>query len=327
MRKSTNMNSLKQILCAGAGCLTAAALTANAAPLQRSDVAAGASWVVHADCDGLRPTAIGQFIQGQLEQPGPANKLAAFQAIFGFDPRTQLHSLTLYGTGTNGVLLVYADFDAERLGNLAKGAEDYQSTSYHQHVIASWIDEKNKRKHSGAVRTYGAIQGKRVIFGQRETLVARALDVLDGSAPNLSSSESFSQLGATNDTSIIEGAARELQLPDEGPQAQILKMSRLVVLQIGEQQQKIVGTLTLEAKDEATATQIAAIGQGLLALGKLQQQNPEAGKLAQALQIHQDGATVTASLALPENDVVDALKADAARKAAKRERENAEDNK
>jgi hypothetical protein len=320
-------NSLKHIFHTGAGCLIAAALTASGAPLQRSDVAADASWVVNVDCDGLRPTPVGQFIHGQLEQPEAANKLAAFQAIFGFDPRTQLHGVTLYGTGTNGVLLVYADFDAERLANLAKGAKDYQSTNHNQHVIANWIDDKKQKKHGVAPRTYGAIVGKRVIFGQQEWTVAQALDVLDGTTPNLSSAASFSQLGASGDTSIIEGAARDIQLSDKGPQAEILKMSRLVVLQLGEHQQKIQGTLMLEAKDEATATQIAAIGQGLLALFKLQHENPEAGKIAQALQVRQDGATVTASLTLPDSDLVDALKADAARKAAKKEHENAEDDK
>jgi hypothetical protein len=322
-----NLNNLKSILYAGAGCLVMGAMAVSAAPLQRADVAASASWVVHLDVDGLRPTSIGQFIQGQLDQPEAANKLAAFQTIFGVDPRTQLHGLTLYGTGTNGVLVVYADFDAERLATLAKGANDYESAKHNGHVIRSWIDDNQKKKHGGAGRTYGAIQGKRVIFGKEESMVAQALDVLDGSTPNLSGSSNFSQLGASGDTSILEGAARDIQLPDMGPQAEILKKSRLVLLQLGQQQKKIQGTLTLEANDEETATKISAIGQGLLALLQFQQQNPGAVKIAQALKVHQDGATVTASLSLPADDVIDAIKADAARKAAKKEQEKSEDDK
>jgi hypothetical protein len=322
-----NMNNLKSIICAGAGCLVMGALAVSAAPLQRAEVAASASWVVHLDVDGLRPTPVGQYIESQLDQSEAANKLAAFQTIFGIDPRTQLHDLTLFGAGTNGVLLVHADFDAERLTTLAKAATDYQSTTHNQHVISSWIDDNQRKKHGDPRRTYAAIQGKRVIFGQRESMVAQALDVLDGSEPNLSSSSKFSQLGASGDTSIIEGAARDIQLPGNEPQAEILKMSKLVLLQLGQQQNKIQGTLTLEANDEETATKISAIGQGLLALLQLQQQNTGAVKIAQALKVHQDGTTVTASLSMPADDVINAIKADAARKAAKKEREKGEDDK
>jgi len=195
-------------------------------------------------------------------------------------------------------------------------------------VIGSWIDENKKKKDGEAQRTYGVIVGKRVLFGQQESTVEQALDVLDGNSSNLAGSSTFPQLGASEDASIIEGAAREFPLTEPGPQAVILKMSRLISLQIGESQQQVNATLNLVAKDATAANQIAAIAQGLLALVKLQQQNPAAGKIAQALQIHQDGAAITASLTLPADAVVEALKADAARKAAKKqEHEDAEDAK
>ena len=101
-------------------------------------------WVLHVDCDGMRPTAIGQFLLAEMDKPEAQAKFAAFQTIFNFDPRKQLHGLTLYSTGKapeDGVLLVYADFDPERLVTMAKAAKDYQSTTYKQHVIHNWIDD------------------------------------------------------------------------------------------------------------------------------------------------------------------------------------------
>ena len=62
-----NTNSIKLALCASG--LIAAALTAPSAPLQRADVAAEPIWVLHVDCDGLRPTAIGQFLLAEMEKP------------------------------------------------------------------------------------------------------------------------------------------------------------------------------------------------------------------------------------------------------------------
>src|SRR5262252_3017054 len=95
-----------------AGCLLAASFTASANPLQRTDVPADPAWVLHVDCDALRPTVLGQYLLSELEKPDAQDKFAAFQSIFNFDPRKQVHGLTLYSTGSapeDGVLLVYAD--------------------------------------------------------------------------------------------------------------------------------------------------------------------------------------------------------------------------
>jgi hypothetical protein len=66
------------------------------------------------------------------------------------------------------------------------------------------------------------------------------------------------------------------------------------------------------------AGQIAVVGQGLLALLKLQSEKPEAVKLAESISLKRDGSTVVASLAMPATTAVELYKADAARKAEKR---------
>src|SRR5580692_5209982 len=101
-------NKSKLIVLAFCAGLMGGGWPADAAPLQRADIAAAATWFVHVDCDGLRPTGVGQYLQAEMEKPEALTKLAAFQAIFGFDLRKQLHGLTLYSTGSqpvDGVLL------------------------------------------------------------------------------------------------------------------------------------------------------------------------------------------------------------------------------
>src|SRR5437899_2763290 len=93
-QKIMNATLWKQALLAG-GLLTAG-LTAQPEPLQRSDVAAEPAWLVHVDCDRLRPTVVGQYLMAELDKPEAQARLGAFQAIFNFDPRKQLHGLTLY---------------------------------------------------------------------------------------------------------------------------------------------------------------------------------------------------------------------------------------
>src|SRR5271155_3063307 len=187
------MNSYLSKITLGAGCAGVAGPGAHGAPLRRVDVASDPVWVLHVDCDALRPTAVGQFILSEMDKAGAGSKLAAFEAIFGVDPRKQLHGVTVYSGGQQeeGVLLVYADFDPNRLEMLAQSADDPKSTRHNSHVIHSWIDNKKKPKDGVQPRTYAAIEGSRVIFGQREDVVAAALDVLDGTAANLASSKAF----------------------------------------------------------------------------------------------------------------------------------------
>ena len=315
----TNLWNL--ILCAG--CSFAAGLTASAVPLARPDLPADPAWLLHIDFDGLRPTTIGQFIQSQLDKPEAQAKLAVFQAVFSIDLRKQLHGVTLYGASPvpeEGVLLVYADFDPNRLVTLARAANEYQSSSHNQHTIHSWLDENKKDKSGNHPRVYAAIQGPRVIFGQREAPVAAALDVLDGTAPNLASSKNFPQLGAPGKACFILGGARKLDFPDSDPNAAILRLSRQIRLEIGEADSRLAATLTLDANDDQIAQHVASIAQGLVALMKLQRSKPEATKLADAIALKQDGVSVVATLNLPASDVVDILKAGAARKAEKAEK-------
>ncbi len=314
------MSFMKPALCACG--IIAAAATAQSSPLQRADVPAEPIWVLHVDCDALRPTSIGQYLLAEMEKPEAQAKFAAFQTIFNFDPRKQLHGLTLYGVGKapeDGVLLVYADFDPERLLTLAKGAQDYHSTTYKQHVIHNWIDDKKKAKGGVKPRVYAAIEGNRVVvLAQREARVAQALDVLDRAAPNLAGSGLFPQLGAGGSTSILQAAARKLDLPDSAPNAALFRLAKSARLEVGETQGQMRATLNLEAGSEEVAKQMTSVGQGLIALMKLQKDNPGSVKLAECLSLKQDGAGVAVSLAVPAADAIGLMKADAARKAQKK---------
>jgi len=303
------------------GCLLGAMITSTAGPLQRSDVIQDPVWILHLDCDALRPTAVGKFVLGEMQKPDAEKKLAEFQTIFGIDLRTALHGVTLYGTSVaqeDGVLLLYADFDAARLTSMAESAKEHKSTTHGKHLIHGWLDEKKPEKDGVKPRTYAAIHGgKIIIFGQREGRIARALDVLDRTKPNLTASPQFASFSDTGGNAVLVGAARKLDLPASDPNAAVLKQSKMASLSIGESQGKVLGTLKLEADSEEVAKQMESIGRGLMGLMALQKDKPESTKLAEALSIQQEGASVTVKLSLPAGDMVGMMKAGAAKKAAK----------
>jgi hypothetical protein len=255
-----------------------------------------------------------------MNKPEAQAKLAAFQAIMSFDLRTQLHGLTLYSVGSvpeDGVLLVYADFDPDRLVTLAKAAKDAQHTAHKQNTIYSWVDDKKGKK--GTKRTYAAIAGNRVVFGQSEQRVAQALDVITGTAGNLASGNLLPQLGVPGSTSFLQAVARKMDFLPSDPNAQVLRLSKAIRVEAGEAQQQLSLSVTLEANDEEVANNISSILNGLVSLMRLQKEKPESIKVAEALALKQDGATVKATLVLPAADVLQMIQADAARKARKRE--------
>ncbi|HOX57317.1 MAG TPA: hypothetical protein P5205_12595 [Candidatus Paceibacterota bacterium] len=276
-------------------------------------------WVLHLDCDGLRPTAIGQHLLAEMEKPEAQAKLAPFKTIFNFDLRKQVHGLTLYSAGKSAqdaVMLVYADFEADRLVKRAKEAEDYRSTTYKAHVIHNWIDENRRGKEGVKPRVYSAIHGRRVvIFGQQEPRVARALDVLDRATASLAGSALFAQLGARGGGGFIQAAARKLDLPNSDPNTALLQSAKSARLEVGEAQGKLKAILNLDATDEEAARQMASVGQGLVALMRMQQDNPGSVKLAEGLALKQDGSGVVATLAVSAGEAIELLKANAAAKA------------
>jgi hypothetical protein len=302
--------------------LIAATLGAQAAPLHRADVAAEPTFVLHLDVDGLRPTAIGQFLLNQMDKPEVQGTVAALQSIFNLDPRKQLHGLTLYSTGRapeDGVLLVYGEYEPERLVTLAKGAKDYQSTSYNQHTIHSWINEQKIGSNGIAPRVYAAFPSERmVICAQKEARVAEALDVMDHKVPTLADGTLFPQLGASGTTSFMQAAARKLHIPDFAPNAALLRMAKAAWLEIGEAQGQLRATLNLEAGDEEVSKQMVSVGQGLVALMKLQQDTPGSVKLAEGLSLKQDGTGVAATLVVPTAQAIELIKLGAARQVLKK---------
>jgi hypothetical protein len=283
-----------------------------AGPLQRTDLPVEPAWAVHLDIDAFRSSSIGQVVAQELRKPAVENKMEAFKAMFNFDPRTALHGISVYAVENkpdDGVIVVYADFDAQRLEALVKGAKQYQSSAHRSRTLHSWIDEKQSADGVVTRRMYSAVAGQRLLFAQREDRLASALDVLDGFTGNLSTSPLFPQLGAPSQAVFFQAAGRKLDLPTSNPNAALVKLSQEMRLEVAESAGAVNATMNLLAKDEEVAGHLNSIAQGLLALMKMQTDKPERVKLAESMAIKLDGSVVTGTLSLPSADFLRLLKA------------------
>jgi hypothetical protein len=206
-----------------------------------------------------------------------------------------------------GVLIVYADFDADRLTTLAKAANGSQVTTNGSHVIYSWLDDKKKNKDGDPERIYGGIDGHRVVFGQDRNDVGHAMDVIDHSAPDFAGKEGLPKAD-DGETIIVQGVVLKFPFDTTDQNAAIFKMSKSVHFKLGQMPDTLRGTLHLEAADADTASQISAIAHGLVALLKLQKGDTNVLELANAIQIKQDNSAVGVTLALPTDEVLNKLK-------------------
>jgi len=296
--------------------------TTFAGPLRSSDVPENPAWVVHLDCDTLRSNAIGKFILAEMEKPENQSKIAAVTAIFGVDLRTQIHGLTLYAAAESAhepVLLLYGDFDTNRLVTLAKAAPEYDAMEHGQHTVHSWLDEKKKKGDGSHPRVYAALPSSGlIIFSARRLGVSEALDVLDKKAENIAANKTYSQLlKPVDEKTFFQAAAPKMILPASDPHKGIADLTTHARLSIREGSDQVAGVLSFGGKDEEVARNMVSIAQGITGLIKAQQEKPKLAKLAEKVSVKQEGAEMSLAFAAPSDQVVEFLAQIAAAKMGK----------
>jgi hypothetical protein len=304
--------------------LGALTMTGVGAPLDRHDVSATPALLAHVDVDALRSTSVGKAV---LADADVQTKLGAVQAAFNFDFRTQLHGLTIYTTTDHAdepVLIIYADFEPDRLIALARAFPGFGAETNDARVVYSWTDEKKKNSDA---RIYASLTKNRLIFGKNGTVLAAALDVIDGKADSYINGKQLLE-AAPGELIVAQGLALKFKVDDNDAHAEIFKASKSVRAQIGEQGDAVTAKVRFDAKDEDSANQITAMVNGLIAFLRFQKDNPDLLKLANGINIKQDGIAVTLNASAPSGDIVSLLQkgADKAREKHERRSDDADTN-
>jgi RNA processing factor Prp31 len=151
--------------------------------------------------------------------------------------------------------------------------------------------------------------GHRVVFGKSEDALSHALDVLDGKADRLKD-EKLLLPKESGDLVVAEGCLRKFDLGQNNPASAVFQSSKTVRFQLAEAGEKVGAKVSFQTKDDDAATQVAAMINGLLALVRIQKDNGDQNliKLANAIEVKQDGTTVTLSLSEPSADLVQMIK-------------------
>ena len=295
----------------------AAAVTTSvrAAPFNPADVPAEVKWFAHVDVDQLKATQVGKAMLEQLTTDEANKKLAALQAVFGFDPRKDLFGLTVCGVGGRSAAVVRGRFDAERLVTLLRANDGYEEITHEGYAIHSWVDgDKAKKKGRDKARMFGAFHasGAAVLSEQADT-VGHVLAVLDGKKPATEARPP----AAGDGPQVLVGAVEDLASAD--PKNAALKLARSGTVLLGEANGTVKGRVALETVDAATATNLLKVAEGMKSALLLNaEKDPRAATLAESAAASLEGTTVSLKLEMPAGEIAKAIREEAAKKLEKK---------
>jgi hypothetical protein len=292
----------------------AAVVQAN--PLDVNQLAADAKWAAHLDMDAFNASSLPQKARQQLleKHPEAERHLAMICDVWNFDPRTDLHGITIYGTQVkknSGVAIVHAKVNQSMLTEKVKQAPNYQMSAYGKYELHSWLHAQGSKHERGLTGTF--YKPDIMVFGASADEVKAALDVLDGAKPNFSSKQSGLSLSIPVGSILVAGATglAAADLPCKSP---LVKQADALVLAIGESQGEVFIAAQLVTKSAEIAQQVKTVLDGGLAMATLaKSDDANALKLIGAVKVTAADKAVTVEGRAP----VDAVWAQAQKAIAK----------
>jgi hypothetical protein len=277
---------------------------ARAEPLSLEQIPADAKWAAHLDVDALRASSLPQKARQQIlaNHPEAEKHLAMACDVWNFDPRTDLHGITIYGSQIKrdtGVAIVNAKVDQKLLAEKVQQAPNYQATKYGKYELHSWTHAKGSSRERAMTGTL--YKPDVLVFGASADEVKAALDVLDGTKPNFVShaSESGLSLSIPTGTILVAGVTglADVVLPCKSP---LTKQADSIVLAIGESQGNAFVVGQIAAKKTEIAQQIKTVVDGALALATLANaDDADAIKIVNAVNVSVSDKTVNMECRAP----------------------------
>ena len=267
---------------------------ASAAGLDGNQVAADAQWVVHVDLDAVKTATLAEKVQNRwLSNELVRKRLAAVKMLTGVDLAKDLHGVTFYSSRMahdTGVVIVHANFDANRLLGVVRGKPDYNATNFDNHTLHAWTERKDT---PGEHTVTGCVFGPELlIVGRDAAEVKAALDVLGGKSAVLAGSDSPLADEVPEGAVVVASVSglTEAGVPFKSP---IVNQSKLFRVVLGERDGEVFGQLKFVAKSDEAAEQVEDILQGLRAMALLQHgSDEEARKIIERLTVTMSRRTV-----------------------------------
>jgi hypothetical protein len=245
----------------------------RAEPMSLQQLPADAKWAAHLDVDALHASSLPDKVRQQIlvNHPEAEKHLSLICDVWQFDPRTDLHGITIYGTQIKrdtGVAIVSAKVNQELLIEKVEQAPNHQATKYGNYDLHSWTHGQGTVHQRAMTGTF--YKPDVLVFGASVDEVKAALDVLDGKKANFASQAPASglTLSIPAGSILVAGATglADVALPCKSP---LTKQADAIVLAIGENEGNLFVVGQIAAKKTEIAQQIKTVVDGALALAAL----------------------------------------------------------
>jgi hypothetical protein len=286
------------------------ALPAQAAPLDRAQVPANATWLVQIDVDAMRESKVVEAFFKECGRDG-----GLFDAWFdrierrcGIDPRSDLHGVTIFGeriAPRDTVMIVHSQVDKDRLLALARSARDHRTEKHGDHEIHTWTDRGGPGPEHQAAGAFFE-KDKLVIAGSVERL-NEALDVLDGKGDTLAKSDKplAAKVPAGAMIVVRTGAIEAKDMPFRNP---VLETIEEIDLVRGEHDGQHFGTMKVRADSSVNAQRMKDVLEGVMAMVSLQLRDKDkVVDLMKKTEVKVEGDTLHVNFSQPAERVAAAI--------------------
>lgn len=318
-----------------------------AGPLDLQRVPAQAKWVLHIDMEKFVASKTGVAILEEASKQGLDIMLAIAKAGIGIDPVKDLKNATAYGTkfgDESGAMVLQGTLDKTAILKILKLKPSFKESKYGEIAVYQWENKTSKDKP--AIDIFGAFFGDdTAVVATSQPILQQALDVLGGKGDNLAKAADktlvidktafivafVTKVELKFVSGIVARPDAEAALPATGQPAPALS-NKLVAAQVmvGEKDNALWTKLSITAADDATATDLKQVGDGLLAFIRLAQldaktpttaaeiegmNSAEVLAIIKSLKVARDNMIVSIETSMPVQDVIKLIQAATKKKA------------
>jgi hypothetical protein len=300
---------MRKYLVAGIAALGLAGSVAHAGAFRAADVAAGAKWVLHADLDQFKQTAVGRLFVDGLAADEHARKLDALEAVIGMDVRRQLGGWTMYGLSgdkQDSVILASGNFDPAQFIKLVRANDHYRTFAHAGTTVHAGRNEKSEPFFIAFPAT------GRAVVASSEPGIKDALDVLGGGKPSLAQQNAAGlPLEGSSGRAFFAAAAALNEIKNADPQARTLRIARTGALTLGEEAGSVLASIDLAAGSAEDAVHLQDAVRGLIALALLDDKHDAGTRQAiRDTKVEVEGSRLHIALRVPAGLVIDGMRKD-----------------
>ncbi|MBN1393589.1 MAG: hypothetical protein JW959_00970 [Pirellulales bacterium] len=284
----------------------------RAEPLELEQIAADAKWVAHLDVDAMRTSAVADKVREHWREKHPkaVEHLEMIRAVWNFNPCADVHGITLYGTKIKkdtGVVIVHAKVDQEFLLDKARKAPGHRGETYGQYRLHTWRHREGKKHERDMTGVF--YRPDVILFGGSIDEVKTALDVLDGTSPNLAGKKSPLTVPVAEGTMFLARAVDLAEAKDLPCKSPMVKQIDSIALAIGEKGGDSFLVARMCVKKPELARQIKTVVEGARAMAAMVNgDDSEALELIDALDIDIKGKVIEVEWRAPAEKVWNHLK-------------------